>query len=92
MSEALADEKTTKSPKTVTIFVNTRPHEVEKNDTISFEELVAIAFPEAPDGDNIGYSVMYQRGHANQGGALGPGQSVKIKDGMRFDVTATDRS
>lgn len=92
MTQTHEDQKAPKQPKTVTIFVNTRPHQIEKNDTISFEELVAIAFPGAPTGDNIGYSVMYQRGHGNQGGALGPGQSVKIKDGMRFDVTATDRS
>ena len=38
------------------------------------------------------YSVMYQRGHGNKSGSLVAGQSVKVKEGMRFDVTATDRS
>lgn len=76
----------------MTIFVNTKPHEVEKNDTISFEELVLIAFPGTPASEITGFSVMYQRGPGNQGGTLVAGKSVKIKDGMRFDVTATNRS
>ncbi len=89
---ALKPEKPPKDPKTVTIFVNTRPHEVEKKDLISFEEVVAIAYPDTPPGGNIGYSVLYERGHDGADGTLVAGKSVKVKEGMRFDVTATDRS
>lgn len=78
-------------PKTVTIYVNTRPHEVAK-DEISFEDLVKLAYPTTPPGTNIGYTITYQRGHGNKDGDLVAGQRVKAKDGMVFDVTATDLS
>lgn len=80
-----------KGPRFVTIYVNTRPHEVEKGE-ISFEEVVELAYPSTPPGGNLAYSVMYERGHRGKEGTLVAGQSVKVKDGMRFDVTATDRS
>lgn len=81
-----------KDPKTVTIHINTRPHEWDKKDEISFDEVVALAYPNTPTGGNIAFSVMYERGQGTSGGTLVPGESVKVKDGMRFDVTATDRS
>ncbi len=93
MSDTAASERARpKVPKTVTIFVNTRPHVVEKKDEITFDEVVLIAYPTTPPGGNVAFSVMWERGHGNAGGTLVEGQSVKVKDGMRFDVTATDRS
>lgn len=80
-----------RQPKLVTIYVNTRPHEVERGD-ISFKGVVELAYPSAPYGDNTGYSVMYELGRGDKEGTLVAGQSVKIKHCMRFDVTATDRS
>lgn len=74
-----------------TIYINTRPHEVESG-LITFEQVVELAYPTAPYGDNTGYSVMYEYGRGDKEGTLVAGQSVKIKQGMRFDVTATDRS
>lgn len=81
-----------KDPKTVTIYVNTHPHEWDRKDDISFEEVVALAFPNIPIGGNFAFAVMYERGRGPADGTLVSGQSVKVKDGMRFDVTATDRS
>jgi hypothetical protein len=78
-------------PKTVTIYVNTRPHEVAKEE-ITFEEVVKLAYPTTPPGANIGYTVTYQRGQGNKDGDLVAGQTVEVKDGMIFDVTATDLS
>ena len=75
----------------VTIYVNTRPHQVEK-DEISYEEVVQLAYPTPPPGQNVGYTVLYQRAHGNKNGALGPGQSIKVKDEISFDVTPTDLS
>jgi hypothetical protein len=93
MSEsALKPPKPPKDPKTVTIFINTRPYEVEKKDLVSFEEVVALAYPDTPPGGNVGYSVLYESGHGGADGTLVAGESVKVKEGMRFDVTATDRS
>jgi len=80
-----------KAPRLVTIYVNTRPHEVEK-DEITFDEVVKLAYPSTPPGGNVAYSVMYERGHGGTEGTLVVGESVKVKAGMRFDVTATDRS
>ena len=77
--------------KLVTIVVNTREHQVEK-DEITFEEVVALGLNPVPSGPNVLITVTYHRGHGNKSGDLLPGQSVKVKDGMVFDVTPTDQS
>lgn len=80
-------------PQTVTIIINGRKKPWPKNDDISFEEVVALAFPNPPSGDGIQFTVQYTRGHGNKpAGTLVEGQSVKVKDGMEFDVTQTNRS
>ncbi|HWJ63701.1 multiubiquitin domain-containing protein [Aquihabitans sp. G128] len=78
-------------PKPVTIFVNTIAHQVAKDD-ISYEDVVHLAYPEGHGGQNPGYTVLYERANGNKAGSLGPGQSVKAKDGMIFDVTPTNLS
>lgn len=77
--------------KQVTVFVNTREKTVEK-DELTFEEVVALAFDPIPSGSNIEITVTYHRGHGNKSGDLLPGEAVKAKDQMVFDVTATDLS
>ena len=77
--------------KPVTIYINTRPFSFDANE-ITFEQVVALAFPDAPQGENVSFSVLYHRGHGNHEGTLTASQAVKVKDGMRFDVTPTDRS
>ena len=57
-----------------------------------YEAVVALAYPTAPAGENVEFTVMYQRGEGNKDGTLVAGQSVKVKDGMVFDVTPTDKS
>jgi hypothetical protein len=79
-----------KPQKKVTIIVNSRPHETEKGDEITFEELVQIAFP-GGGGENPTFTVTYRRGHGKDG-TLASGQSVKVKDGMVFNVDVTNRS
>lgn len=77
---------------TTTIIVNAEEKRVEGRQ-ISFEALVKLAFPTAPTGPNILITIDYGNGPpANPKGSLKPGRSVKIKHGMTFDVTATDRS
>ena len=77
---------------TVTIYVNTRAKQVAKED-ITFEELVALAFETPPKGDGVQFTIQYTRGHGNKpAGNLLEGQSVKVKEGMEFDVTPTNRS
>lgn len=78
--------------KTVTIVVNGREKEVEKGE-LSFEEVVALAFGPPEAGDNIIYTVTYKRGHGNKPeGTLVEGDTVKVKDGMVFNATRTDKS
>lgn len=79
--------------KTVSIIVNGRPKEVDKNADLTYEQIVALAFPNPPTGQNVQFTVQYTRGQGNKpSGVLIEGQSVKVKDGMVFDVTATNRS
>lgn len=75
------------------IVVNGRRKEVHKR-RLTFEEVVKLAFPEAPPSGNIIYTVTYRNGgnHHHPEGTLIVGESVKIKDGTIFDVTATDKS
>lgn len=77
--------------KTVTIFVNGRERTVTKED-ISYDEVVHLAFDPVPSGPNIVITVTYRRGHGNKPeGTMVPGDKVKVKEGMIFNVTATDK-
>lgn len=79
--------------KTVTVYFNGREKQILKKDTISFEEAVAYAFDTPPSGDGVQFSIQYSRGHGDKPtGTLLEGQSVKVKEGMEFDVTPTNRS
>ena len=60
---------------------------------ISFDEVVKLAYDPVPEGPNVLITVAYRRGHDEKPqGTLTEGQSVHVKQGMVFDVTATDRS
>jgi hypothetical protein len=60
---------------------------------VSFNEIVKLAFPTPPTGANILYTVSYEDGpRVNPQGSLKEGQSVVVKNGMIFNVTATDKS
>ncbi|TMI67793.1 MAG: hypothetical protein E6H09_23735 [Bacteroidetes bacterium] len=78
--------------KTVTIFVNTNPHEWPK-DEISYEQVVKLEVPGFPQDPEITYSVKFTRGHGDKPeGVLTKGTSVKVKEGMRFSVSETGQS
>jgi hypothetical protein len=80
-------------PDTVTIVVNGRAKTVLKNAILSYWDVVKLAFENPPTGDAIQYTVQYTRGQGNKpSGTLVEGQSVKVKEGMEFDVTSTNRS
>ncbi|WKN46439.1 multiubiquitin domain-containing protein [Tunicatimonas pelagia] len=74
----------------ITIYVNGTPEEW-KSKTISFNEVVQLAFPKPPYS-NVEYQVVYAEAQGNKEGTLAEGQEVKIKEGTQFDVTATDKS
>ena len=76
----------------ITIIVRGRPRKVSGR-TISFDEVVALAYNPVRTEPFIVYTVSYSRGpKANREGDLFRGQSVKIKEGMVFCVTETDKS
>jgi len=78
--------------KDFTIVVNGR-QKVVKAKEISFAELIALAFDNPPTGLNILFTITYRRGEGNKPeGSLLEGASVRIKEGMIFNVTATDKS
>lgn len=74
------------------IIVNGREKVVTEKE-LSFDQIVALAFNPVPTGPNIVITVTYRRGHGDKPeGNLVEGESVKIKDGMIFNVTPTDKS
>jgi len=78
--------------KEYTIIVNGREKIVTTKE-LSFTEIVALAFDNPPQGENIVITVTYRRGEGNKPeGILLEGETVKIKEGMIFNVTATDKS
>ena len=78
--------------KTRTIIVNTREKVVTQKE-LTFAQIVALAFDPVPAGPNIVITVTFRRGHGDKPeGTLVEGETVKIKDGMIFNVSATDKS
>lgn len=78
--------------KEFTIIVNGRQKVVTSKE-LSFTEVVALAFDNPPTGPNILFTVTYRKGEGNKPeGNLVEGETVKVKDGMIFNVTATDKS
>ncbi|MGI4880728.1 MAG: multiubiquitin domain-containing protein [Janthinobacterium lividum] len=78
--------------KTVEIVVNGRDREVPRGD-ITFEKVIAIAFPDKPTGPNVAFTVTYRKGpHERPEGSLIAGQSVHVREGMVFNATCTDKS
>jgi hypothetical protein len=76
--------------KDFTIIVNGREKVVTEKE-LSFAEIVAMA--NLPGGPNMVFTVTYRRGEGHKPeGTLVEGETVKIKDGMIFNVTATDKS
>lgn len=74
------------------IFVNTRPKEVSTS-TLGFWEVVKLAFPQAIPNPTTYYTITYKHGpKTNPEGSLVAGETVHLRDGMRFNVTATDKS
>lgn len=71
------------------IIVNGRQHSIE-SDSISYDQLVSLAFPSESSSDGL-YSIMYS-GPNMADGSLAKGGSISIKNGMKFDVSLTNRS
>ncbi len=80
------------SEREIVIIVNGRQKVVTKKE-LSFAELVVLAFDNPPSGENILFTITYRKGpHQNSEGTLLEGITIKIKKGMVFNVSATDKS
>jgi hypothetical protein len=76
----------------IKIIVNAR-EEIVYRHRLSYEQVVKLAYPSPPSPDVIGYVVTYFKGHEHQPqGDLTAGRSVRIYNGVVFNVTPTNRS
>jgi Multiubiquitin len=76
----------------ITIIVNAQQKTVTTKE-LTFDEVVRLAYPTPPTGPTVEISVTYYRGEGEKPeGTLEEGQSVKVKEGMVFNVRVTDKS
>lgn len=78
--------------KEFTIVVNGREKVVTYKE-ISFIQVIELAFNVTSIDPNIVYTVTYKRGEGNKpDGIMVSGDIVKVKNGMIFNVTPTNKS
>jgi len=82
-----------KPDKQITVIVNGTEHAVP-DETVTFEEVVEIAFPGHPNNPDIVFSVTFEKADSKpHQGTLAAGGKVTVKKhGTVFDVTQTNRS
>ena len=79
--------------KTVTIYVEGTPHEWDKHQLLSYEQVVTWVYPDYSPTDGKAYTVKYKKGdNEKPEGQLVKGASVKVKEGMTFSVSRTGQS
>jgi Multiubiquitin len=71
------------------IIVNARPREVT-GEAITYKQVVLLAFPNA-EFAQFNFEVQYTAPHVPDG-SLVDGQSVPLANGLKFDVTRTNKS
>lgn len=77
--------------KVITIIVNGREKETDLK-RISYQEVIEMAFNEFINNPDVVYTVTYSNAHGNSKGSLVQGDTIKVKQGMVFNVSRTDRS
>lgn len=76
----------------VLLIVNTREKKWYGK-RISYDEVIKLAFPDHKPSADVVYTVDYSHGpEHHRTGSLVKGQSVKVKCGMIFNVTPTNKS
>lgn len=80
-------------PKSIyTLIVNAQPKTWNKP-TITYDEVVTVAFGNGTNHEMKAYTVAYSKGRdPKPKGILAEGDEVQVKNEMRFDVSATDKS
>ena len=77
--------------KATTIIVNAREKQWDEKE-ISFEEVVRLAYDPVPSGPLIEITVTYRKGEHGKQGTLTANETVKVHEGMVFNVVVTDKS
>lgn len=78
--------------KEITIIVNGR-QKVVTGKELTYAQVVALAFDNPPTGENVSFTITYRNAEGKKPeGTLVEGDSVKIRDGMVFNVTPTNKS
>ena len=72
------------------IIVNGRPKTVERKKQ-SYRDIARLAYPDA-DFDKYLYTITYFNGEHGQEGDLVEGETVRVKNGMVFNVRRSDKS
>ena len=72
------------------IIVNGRPKTVERKKQ-SYRDIARLAYPDA-DFDKFLYTITYFNGEHGQQGDLVEGETVRVKNGMVFNVRRSDKS
>jgi len=89
--ETCSEKIIPKHPKEFEIIVNGRPKIVHEK-KMSFVDIVVLAFGTYSSDDRTIYTMTYKKGVDRKEGSLVFGDEVKIKTGVIFNVTATDKS
>ncbi|OGS23434.1 MAG: hypothetical protein A2297_01290 [Elusimicrobia bacterium RIFOXYB2_FULL_48_7] len=78
--------------KEYTIIVNSREKTWNEKE-ISYQEVIVLAFGSYSADPNMVYTITYAKGEESRPkGSMVKGVSVKVKNGMIFNVTPTNKS
>ncbi len=79
--------------RTVTIYINTDPHQVEHG-RLTFQHIVKLAYPDKAGDSNILFKVSYRlgRGHSELKTLAEGDPGVQAQEGMIFNVSYENRS
>ncbi|EWH06180.1 hypothetical protein AT00_09205 [Pseudoalteromonas lipolytica SCSIO 04301] len=73
------------------VIVNGRPKTVTEK-FLSFVDVVKLAFGDFVDNSSRIYTMTFKKGVDKREGSMVMGDEVRIKSGVIFNVTATDKS
>lgn len=86
------EDKDKDHPKEITIIVNGR-NKTWSEKTISFQQVVELAFGKYEDNGVTAYTATYKKGEGNKPeGSMVKDETIHVKDKMIFNVTATNKS
>jgi hypothetical protein len=79
--------------KVVTIIVNARPLQVDKNKELTYRDVVILAEGDFINNPDVTYTVTYTKDkHDKSHDMVDGGKTIKPKEGMAFNVSKTDKS